>query len=264
MADEQKVRETRSWLKGYDKGMRDAWEAMRKLTRRGLTPAELKIMLDSEVQNIPRAVEERKKAFEKALGVSLDEEKKSRFREIPVMEAGQSYLVREDRPSISFELFKQLINDGNPPLCIVRTPPKTTRERYSIPEGIRVLWLTKSENPHRRSSSGILTATLGIGAVDADSGAEGNTYLSPTNLSTILSIIVDFLEGAGDGKNPVLLLEGVEYLITQNEFKSVLRFLQNINEKIAMRDAYFIVPITEGALEEKQFKLIEKEMSVVI
>jgi len=75
---------------------------------------------------------------------------------------------------------------------------------------------------------------------------------------------VDFLENAGDGGKPVLLLEGVEYLITQNEFKSVLRFLQNINEKIAMRDAYFIVPITEGALEEKQFKLIEKEMSVVI
>ena len=264
MADDQKVRETRSWLKGYEKGMRDAWEAMRKLTRRGLTPAELKIMLESEIQNIPSAVQERKKAFEKALGVSLDEEKKSAFREIPSLESGQSYLVREDKPNISFELFKQLINEGHPPLCIVRTPPKTTRDRYSVPETIKMLWLTKSENPHRKSSSEVLTATLGIGAVAADLGSDDNTYLSPTNLSAMLSIIGDFLEDAGKDNKPVLLLEGVEYLITQNDFKSVLRFLQNINEKIAMGDAYFIMPITEGALEGKQFKLIEKEMSVVI
>jgi len=51
--------------------MRDAWGAMRKLTSRGLTTAELKIMLDSELQNIPHAVEERKKAFEKALPLDM-------------------------------------------------------------------------------------------------------------------------------------------------------------------------------------------------
>jgi len=262
MEDEEKVREARSWLKGYEKGLRDAWQTIHKLTRRGLTSAELKIMMTSEIENIPNVVEEQKKALEKALGVSLDEKKKSR-RGLPELKAGQSCLVREERPDISFQIFSQLVDEGHPSMCIVRISPKTIRERYGVDDDIRILWLTKSENPNKKRRSGILTSTLGIGSVEADSGSEDTDYLSPTNLSGIHSIIVEFLEKY-DGKNPVLLLEGVEYLITQNDFNSVLRFLQNINEKITMRDAYFIIPISEGALDDRQFSLINKEMGLVV
>ena len=59
------------------------------------------------------------------------------------------------------------------------------------------------------------------------------------------------------------MLSGLEYLITQNNYSSVLKLIQLLNEQIAIRDSILIVPISPHTLEQKDLKLIERELRVL-
>src|SRR5207247_1181953 len=91
-------------------------------------------------------------------------------------------------------------------LCITRIHPDDLRSRYPI-EGAGFIWLSKS----------------------AGGPAKDMAVAEPCALVDIASAISDF---ASDGGNAAVLLEGLEYMISQNGFPSIMRFLQKVNEKI--------------------------------
>lgn len=81
--------------------------------------------------------------------------------------------------------------------------------------------------------------------------------VEPTALVDIASAIADF---ASEGGNAAVLLEGIEYLITQNSFPSVERFLQKVNEKVVLNDSYLLISANPAALKEQEYKLLAREM----
>ena len=60
-----------------------------------------------------------------------------------------------------------------------------------------------------------------------------------------------------------MLLSGLEYLITHNSYSSVLKFIQLLNEQIAIRGAVLIIPISPMTLDEKDLKLFERELTIL-
>ena len=80
------------------------------------------------------------------------------------------------------------------------------------------------------------------------------------NLSRLSSFIKKYLDEA---KSPVVMLEGLEYLIIQNDYMSVLKFVQLVNEYIRMKKACLIVPFNPDILGEKDLSLLEREMVVI-
>jgi hypothetical protein len=86
---------------------------------------------------------------------------------------------------------------------------------------------------------------------------ERNYARDPTNIALIYSDIKTFVS---ENKNCMVLLLGLEYLISQNGFAKVLKLLQHINDKVAVTDSVLLASISALTLPESDLKMLEKEM----
>jgi hypothetical protein len=146
---------------------------------------------------------------------------------------GYSYLVEEETPSHCFEVFKDLVTHGNQGLCITRTMPDKVRSQYGL-EKTPILWLTRV--------------------------ADSQDTLRPYPVGKISETVQLFISA---GKKTVVLLDGVEYLILHNDFKTVLTSLQDLNEYIAQNDSILILPVDSEAMEPKQFALLRRDLRMI-
>ena len=65
------------------------------------------------------------------------------------------------------------------------------------------------------------------------------------------------------GQNTVVLLDGFEYLVSHNDFQSVLALLHDLNENVSIRDSILLVPLDPRALTEREFSLMRREVEVI-
>jgi hypothetical protein len=147
-------------------------------------------------------------------------------------EGSPSYLVKEEKPFKGYARFVDLVKSGRQGLCIARTHPDEVRKRYWV-DNAAIYWLTS-----RVTQEDQITASL----------------------AKIEDLIRRFVD---ENRSPVIILEGVEFLITQNDFKRVLRFLQAINEYVHSNDAFLIIPVDPLTLDQKEISLLAREMDVV-
>ena len=125
---------------------------------------------------------------------------------------GHSYLGLDEGTSL--RLFTQLVRNGFQGYCVTRMPPDEFREKYGLRE-TPVRWLAQSERK------------------DA---------MNPGDLAGISSSIVKFLRSAD---RPIVLIEGVELLVSQNGFKPTMAFLDRINKMNAKREG-ILVAVSSG------------------
>ncbi len=144
---------------------------------------------------------------------------------------GTTYIIAEEKPQKSLELFSELVSHGMEGLCLSRYNPKTLNERYNVPEDA-VIWLTQKSEPGYRT-------------------------VDPTNFPRLSSMISDFLGRAG---YPIILLEGMGYLITQSNYETVLRFVQSQRDEIALKNAIMLVHIDPLSLDTKELHRLGSEM----
>lgn len=243
----------RGYLKGFEDGLQEAWEDLVKLTTKGYTSRELQIMAKSKRAVLYQRVQEKIRELEKALGRPLLPETARPTGPGPpppvTLSAGWSYLVKEDRPDRSFTLFADQVRDGRESLAIVRTHPGVLRQKFGLQGGF--VWLTKAEK-----------TPPGVAAAPAPAEkAEPAEFISPSNLARLTAVIKDFLAKSAGG---IVLIEGLEYLITQNDFRSVLRFIQLINERVVLDKGILLTPLDPATMDSREFSLIEREMSTVL
>lgn len=144
---------------------------------------------------------------------------------------GTTYVIEEEKPAKSMMLFSELVGHGMEGLCISRYNPETLNERYNIPPET-VIWLTQKSEPGYRT-------------------------VDPTNFPRLSSMISEFLSRAN---YPVVLLEGLGYLITQSNYETVLRFIQSQRDEIALKDAIELVHIDPLSLDTKELHRLVSEM----
>lgn len=233
----------RSFIKGFQEGLQEAWDEIIKLSTKGYTSRELQIMAKTKKSMVYQRVQQKVDEFERILGrkLSVQEAPKTVKAAEIELKPGWSYVIKEDRPERSFAIFSSLLSKGSMGLCISRTHPDTLRQKYGFEAG--VLWLTKTEVPHQVASS------------------KSAEYVSPNNLAHLASSIRDFL---AKGPNGAVIIEGLEYLTTQNDFRSVLKFIQLVNEQVVLDKGYLLIPVDEATMDAKDFSLIEREMSQVL
>jgi len=146
------------------------------------------------------------------------------------LEQGYAYVIKEEIPDQAYDIFKDAVKHSVPCLCVTREYPEKVKDRYDI-KAVPFLWLSMDqEKPYARD---------------------------PTNLALIYSDVKTFIS---ENKSCMVLLSGLEYLISQNDFPKVLKLLQHINDKIAVSDSILLAPISPLTLLESQLKLLEKEM----
>ena len=138
-----------------------------------------------------------------------------------------------DRSDDAFETFATYVKNGYHGLCISRYFPKKIRTKYSL-EKTPMLWLSHTDSDE--------------------------SHLDPSNLGVLTNILRDFFEKTEKG---IVLLEGLEYLIIQNGFDTVLRFIQYLNEHVVTNNVILILPFNEESLEKKEMALLKAELEVV-
>lgn len=144
---------------------------------------------------------------------------------------GTTYVIQEEKPKRSLEVFSELVAHGMDGLCLSRYNPETLYERFNIPPET-VIWLTQKSEPGYRT-------------------------VDPTNFPRLSSMISDFLSRAN---YPVILLEGMGYLITQSNYETVLRFVQSQRDEIALKDAIMLIHIDPLSLDTKELHRLASEM----
>jgi archaellum biogenesis ATPase FlaH len=92
-----------------------------------------------------------------------------------------------------------------------------------------------------------------------DQESDKETVVSPS-LEGIIYIIEEFLSRE---KNSVLLLDGMEYLIGNNGFNPVLRFLRRLIDKISETQTILIITISPATVDERELKLLERELEPI-
>jgi hypothetical protein len=144
---------------------------------------------------------------------------------------GTTYIIEEEKPQKILEIFSELVMHGMEGLCLSRYNPETLYERYNVPEDT-VIWLTQKSEPGYRT-------------------------VDPTNFPRLSSVISDFLNRAN---YPLILLEGMGYLITQSNYETVLRFVQSQRDEIALKNAIMLVHIDPLSLDIKELHRLASEM----
>ena len=144
---------------------------------------------------------------------------------------GFSYLVEEESPQKSFDVFVDYVTHGVPGLCITRTNPRFVREGYSL-----------------RKTPFIWLSTL-----------KTEEYTSTIDLTELSISVKDFIRKSMKG---IILLDGVEYLVTRFSFEEVLSFVQSLAEFVSMTDSLLMITLSPQTIDVKQLKLLEREMTL--
>ena len=147
------------------------------------------------------------------------------------LEESMTYLVEEERPDIAYSLFKSASAHGMRGMIISRTYPKNLRKSLDL-GNIPVFWLTN---------------------------AMSDEAIGPKDLERLTLAIRRFMEE--DGGN-LVLIDSLEYVITNNKFVSVLRLLQTIRDMVAIHKAIGIVSLKASTLEPARLASVQRELEM--
>jgi len=146
------------------------------------------------------------------------------------LQRGYNYLIFEEATLETYEMFRGVLADGIPGICITTTFPTKLKRQYDLAEA-RIFWLS-----------------------EADSKVES---FRPKRLDfEITRTINDFIK---TNEESCLLLDGFEYLVLENGFENVMKFIKKVNDLASMSNATVIVPINPNAFSREEMTVLTKE-----
>jgi hypothetical protein len=126
------------------------------------------------------------------------------------LEPGASYVIAEGTPDRAAALFREIVHQGARGLAVTRLYPDAFRRAYGL-DGVRTLWLSR---------------------------AFGRGSVNPTNLPALVDEVERHLSGT---MRSVVLFEGLDYLLVQNEEEEVQRFLKALRSAIALHRSVLLL-----------------------
>ena len=150
-------------------------------------------------------------------------------REYILLEPRRSYLVEERKPVHAFRIFSEAVRYGSNGLCVTTMHPDDAKREYGL-GGASVIWLSKHEG------------------------------ISPASLEFLRDTITGFIEKT---ENTIVILDGLEYLITTNGFDLTMKFLYDLMESVTLNRSRLIVPVSPVALDARQLALLERHMEPI-
>jgi two-component system cell cycle response regulator len=157
---------------------------------------------------------------------------------VPRLERGHTYLVEEGRPKLSLDLFSHEVQEEMPCLLV----------SHMVPEVL----LSNLDEKSQRLMGSVPSIWL--------SSQLGENCISPTDIGILVDKIVRFIEG---NQQSVVLMDGLEYLMVNNDFQKVMKAVSRVNETVMQCDSIMIVPIEPRAFESNELALLERDMEMI-
>ncbi|MGM0509650.1 MAG: class I tRNA ligase family protein [Thermoplasmatota archaeon] len=143
-----------------------------------------------------------------------------------------TYLITEESEDDSMQFFKDILESGMNGMLVTRQYPKKVKKIHGL-EDVSVIWLS---------------------SVDRENA------VSPKNLEKFSLSTEDFLKN----KEGVILLYGLQYLIDNNDFDTVLHIIQSLKDQIAVSESILMISINPKMMEEEDLEVLETEVDQVL
>jgi len=143
---------------------------------------------------------------------------------------GCSYLCSEHE--LAFRIFRDLTFHGVSGLCLTRNNPEELETKYGI-HSEDIILISSREMVGRRHVS---------------------------NLQEVNRVVSDFLE---NNVSPIVILDGLEYLISRFEFDIVYTFIQEIRFDFMEKRGILLIPVHPQTLSEREMALLTSEIMLL-
>jgi len=193
----------------------------------------------------------------------LSKGSKSKYK----LREGRVYIVEEKQPHFSFTLFSEILrsrchdcaNDDSFACesldCSKCTLPCPCKGCGLFEGRTRGLVVTR-RHPNEVRMEYLIQTTPVIWL----SSIPGKDNMDPSKLGLLTDVIIDFLEKSVNG---VVLVEGLEYLVTSNDFQKVLRVIDRWSEVVMARSSRLVMSLDPRAFDPKELALIERNREIV-
>ncbi|MDY6931227.1 MAG: PAS domain S-box protein [Halobacteriota archaeon] len=152
------------------------------------------------------------------------------------LDSGIIYFIDSEDTRPSYDIFIDLVRHGKPGLCVSRQNSRRIKKEYGLLK-TPVIWLTRNE-------------------------MDGMTCIHPSDIFTKLqSTLINFIKDAKDG---IILIDGLEYLVSQNDFEMVLKFIQAINDDLMVSSSRLLIHLDSNAMRKREFHSLKKEMKIYV
>lgn len=149
-----------------------------------------------------------------------------------VLEYGCTYAVFEEKAEKSLSLFGTALKNGLKGLCFTREFPDKLAQKHDL-SGATVIWLSNM-------------------------GSQNS--IRPKDLEKITLQCNEVLNSS----QCIIMIDGLEYLITNNGFISVLKLLQFLRDATAVNRSLLILSINPQAIKDSEASLIRREVDRTI
>jgi len=181
--------------------------------------------------------------------------------------SGRVYVVEEEKPRFAFELFSEILkrrcfdcmNDESFAcesldcrLCSLPCPCRECKQHKSRTQG---LVITRKHPVEVRIDYMIQTTPI-IWLTSLP----GKDNIDPSKLSLLTDIIINFIEKSQNG---VVIVDGIEYLVTVNDFGRVIRSIDRWSEVVMANYSRLIISVNPKAFDRKELALLERNREVV-
>ncbi|HIJ16239.1 MAG TPA: DUF835 domain-containing protein [Thermoplasmata archaeon] len=177
------------------------------------------------------------------------------------------YLVEEEKPDFSFKMFADILkgrcfdceNDDSFPCeslecgtCRLPCPCRTCTKYKSRAQGL----IVTRQYPHEVRSKFFIQTTpiLWLSTV------AGKENMDPAKMSLLTDYLINFMEKSHNG---VVLVDGIEYLVTSNDFPKVAKSLDRWAETAMTSDCRLVITVDPRAFSDRELALLEKNKEVV-
>lgn len=148
------------------------------------------------------------------------------------LQPGNVYVLLGKKPDRAFQLFKVFKARGREARVVARMHPERLETQFGIPRE-SVTWLSNSGGPGSVHPQDIGVLTDGMMRL----------YERDVGLAFIV--------------------EGIEYLMTQNDFGKMLRVVNFVYEAVAVHQGLMIMTLDPEAFSEKELAYLTRESVVV-
>lgn len=182
----------------------------------------------------------------------IEDVKRSGFRVFDIPRG--VYLIEDEKPKSAFSLFSELVTLPLSPEAEIPAKEASASEtlEFLIPKGLVVT----REFPETIRKSFNIQVTPIIWLTESP----GEMRVAPTSLAVLTDTIIRFME---NNPNSIVLIEGVEYEVTFNDFKKVLKSLDSLNETTWVTRSRLVISIDPRAFDEKELANLERDRKVV-
>lgn len=152
-----------------------------------------------------------------------------------MIEQGRKHLIYELRTTVTYELFSELVSSGTPGLCFTTTAPQRLAKEYKLTQGTKIYLMSDCK---------YLKGTV-----------------PPKDMGTrMYEIIREFVEKRGEG---IVLIDDIEYLIMENGYEEVEKFLRMLGKLINSTKSTLLIPLNPNSVPQNVANALAKQFDDV-